>query len=262
MTDELLSILEVLVAGLQGFAYVILPETLAEKLIAATYPFYLGILAAGIQAWAYVLYIKDDKIDPNPTTWFMFAYGTGLLAIMEWDSQASPEELFLPTVCAFFSIYVSLRCWRKARKANPTRLWPEGWWPDDFLERWSFISDIVITVGYVAAWGLAESSLLSPEQKYWAVLTFLFLSNISTFIQFYPLLHETYLHPERENWKPWTVWAGAYGTLALVTYLKHGAVWHHLMFYPLSSCILHILMGWLARPRRQRQAVTQVYVKQ
>ena len=241
----------VLISGLLMTAYAVLPEPLVSELRAVPVVVYLGILAAAIQAFAYVLYIKDNNIDPNPTTWFMFAYGTGLLAIMEWDTNASMEELLLPTICAFFSIYVSLRCWIRARKADPSRLWPKGWWPDDFWEKVSFVLDIIITAIYVAAWILGDSSILTKEERYWAVLISLFLSNISTFIQFYPMLHETSLHPERENWKPWFVWALAYGTLAVVTYLKHGEIIHHLMFYPLSSCILHLLMAWLARPARQ-----------
>jgi hypothetical protein len=251
LTTEQTSTLGVLVSGLLITAYAVLPDSLVNLLGAVPLVVYLGILAAAIQVIAYVLYIRDDQIDPNPTTWFMFAYGTGLLALMEWDTNASMEELMLPTICALCSIYVSLRCWVRARKADPTRLWPKGWWPDDYWERVSFILDIIITVTYGAAYVLAESSILTKEQQYWAILISLFLSNISTFIQFYPLIHETYLHPERENWKPWFIWALAYGTLAVVTYMKQGAIWHHLMFYPLSSCFLHLLMAYMAHPCRK-----------
>ena len=184
----------------------------------------LGVLAAGLQVYAYILYIGDKSIDPNPTTWFMFAYGTSMTVILEQDSDATWPELMLPIVCSFFCIYVTYRCWKKARKINPAHWWPRDWWPEDFGERWSFVSDIVITVGYVVAFALTKGSILTEEEKYWAVLAFLFLSNISTFFQFYPMLHETHLHPERENSKPWLVWAAAYGTLALVTYLTHGEV--------------------------------------
>lgn len=255
MTNELSCLLEVLVAGLQNTAFLILPENVAKVLTAMTFPFYLGMLAAAIQAWAYVLYIRDDNIDPNPTTWFMFAYGTGLLAIMAWQTSATIAELILPTICSIFSIYISARCWWRAVKADPTRLWPRGWWPDDFWEKVSFVLDIIITLIYVTASVLGESSILTKEQRYWAVLVSLFLSNVSTFIQFYPILRETYLHPDRENSKPWAVWAGAYGTLAMVTYMQHGEIWHHLMFYPLSSCFLHLLMAWFARPKRQKEVL-------
>ena len=67
----------------------------------------LGIISGFLQLLGYILYIRNPDIDPNPVTWFMFAYGTGILAILEWDASATWPELFLPITCAVFSIYVS-----------------------------------------------------------------------------------------------------------------------------------------------------------
>ena len=211
----------------------------------------LGILAGLLQVLGYVFYIRDEEIDPNPVTWFMFAYGTGILALLEWDSEATLPELILPVTCAILSIYISYRCWKTARKRDPSKWWPEDWWPEDKVEQWSFISDILITIGYIGAWGLAAYALLTPEHREYAVLAFLFLSNLSTFPSFYPLLRQAYHRPETENWLPWAVWTSAYACLAVVTYNTQGELWHALMFYPLSNVFLHGLVALIAwyRPK-------------
>lgn len=216
----------------------------------------LAILSGLLQIWGYIIYIKDENIDPNPVTWFMFAYGTAILAVLEWDMSATWPELVLPVVCAVFSIYVSYKCWRKARAINPKKWWPEDWWPDDVWERYSFISDIFITVAYIIAWALASFALLASDYKELAVLAFLLLSNLSTIPAFYPLLHETHLHPHKENWLPWFVWTLAYVALALVTLLTHGTFWHILMLYPASNIVMHALVAWFARPTRQKDRLT------
>jgi hypothetical protein len=206
----------------------------------------LGIIAGILQLVGYYLYMTDEHIDPNPVTWFMFAYGTLVLAILEWDIEATFAELILPTVCGLLAIVVSFKCWKTARIQNPNRWWPEDWWPEDFWDRFSFAGDILITVGYIGAWALATFALLSTEGREWAVITFLFLSNLSTFPAFYPILHSTYDNPEREHWLPWAIWAIAYAILGLVTYLAHGEFWHALMFYPLSNAFLHGLVALVA----------------
>lgn len=211
----------------------------------------LGVLAGVLQLIGYLIYLSDDSIEPEPVTWFMFAYGTAILAVLEWDANATVPELILPTVCGTLAIVVSYKCWRKSRQLDPSRWWPRDWWPDDFWDRSSFISDILITIGYIIAWAFATFAVLTSTQYEWTVFAFLFLSNLSTFPQFYPMLHSTYLNPEKENWVPWIVWACAYAILGWVTWETHGAFWHALMFYPASNAILHAAVGILAaRPQR------------
>lgn len=217
----------------------------------------LGVLAGLFQILGYVLYIKDENIEPNPVTWFMFAYGTGILALLEWDSNATWPELFLPIACAVLAIYVSYKCWKKARSIDPSRWWPEDWWPEDKWERWSFISDIAITIGYIFAWALATWAILSSNNREIAVLAFLFLSNISTIPSFYPLLKDTYLTPKKESWRPWAVWSTAYFILGIVTYYSHATLSYSLMLYPVINVFLHGLVAWLARPSRQRAVLVR-----
>jgi len=220
----------------------------------------LGILAGVLQLIGYVAYLTNGDIDPEPVTWFMFAYGTGILVVLEWDANATLAELILPTVCAVLAIVVSYRCWRTARALDPHHWWPRDWWPDDTWDRVSFVSDILITIGYIGAWGLATFAVLTATQMAWAVFAFLFLSNLSTFPQFYPILHSTYQHPEREHWFPWTIWAVAYGILGWVTWETHGAFWHALMFYPASNAVLHAAVGALAiRPQRSHAGTSVLH---
>lgn len=206
----------------------------------------IGIIAGVLQLIGYTLYLSDKNIDPNPVTWFMFAYGTAILTVLEWDSAATLPELILPMTCSVLGIVVSARCWWRARQKDPSRWWPEDWWPEDFWERWSFISDIAITVAYVGIWVFATYALITFEDKAIAVWLFLFLSNLSTFPGFYPILHTTWKNPEREYWLPWAVWTIAYGLLGFLTYHTHGAFWHILMFYPLSNALMHGLVSLLA----------------
>ncbi len=208
-----------------------------------------GIIAGLLQVVGYWIYIADDKIDPNPVTWFMFAYGTGLLTILEWDKDASVPELILPAVCSVLSIYVSFRCWKKARAMNPKAWWPRDWWPEDTWERWSFISDIIITIGYVVAWVLATYAIISTDHKAIAVFVFLLLSNLSTIPSFYPILRTTYLYPEREVASPWIIWTLAYVILTFITYETQGTFWHILMLYPVINVVLHGVLAVLAGRR-------------
>lgn len=216
----------------------------------------LGIFAGFLQLFGYILYLRDQNIDPNPTTWFMFAYGTLVLAILEWDANATAPELILPTVCGLLSIVVAGKCWLQARKINPSRWWPHDWWPEDKWDKFSFVSDILITAGYIAAWGLATYALLSEAGRAWAVLVFLFLSNLSTFPSFYPILRSTFTNPERESWLPWIVWAISYTVLGYVTFSVHGAFWHPLMFYPVSNALLHALVAVVASRKILFRALT------
>ena len=205
-----------------------------------------GIAAGVLQLLGYVFYLYNEDIDPEPVTWFMFAYGTLILTVLEWDANATIPELILPTVCGLLAVVVSYKCWRKARAIDPSRWWPADWWPENRWDQFSFVGDIVITIAYIGVWMLAASTLLTTENQLWAILVFLFLSNLSTFPAFVPIINSTWRSPEREHWLPWFVWAAAYAVLGWVTYATHHAFWHALMFYPLSNAVLHAAVGVLA----------------
>ncbi len=219
-----------------------------------------GIIAGLLQFVGYVMYIKDEHIDPNPVTWFMFAYGTILLTVLEWDSDATLAELILPSVCSAMSIYVSYRCWKKARIKNPQQWWPRDWWPEDRRDKISFQIDIILTCGYVLAWTLLMADLLAEEQKAWAVLVFLVGSNLTTISSFVPLLRGTFNDPSIERSMPWVVWTLAYVLLIPITFFAQGTFWHELMIYPVLSAVFHGLVAWYARPQRRSTYVLR-YLK-
>mgnify|MGYP003381909517 CR=1 FL=1 len=202
-----------------------------------------------MQLVGYVLYIADDQIDPNPVTWFMFAYGTTILTVLEWDSSATLPEFFLLIVCSVCGIYISVRCWFRARKKDPLLWWPKDWWPEDKLDQVSFISDILITVGYIAAWVCMSVGVLSGIGRDWWVLAFLILSSVSTFPAYFPILQGTYRFPERENWRPWFVWSFAYFLMGIAIHAKNPTLWQPLMIYPASNVLMSGLVGWFARPK-------------
>lgn len=213
---------------------------------------WLGIIAAILQVVGYLYYmkfIKSGRIDPNPVTWFMLAYGTALLTVLELDATGSWAILALPAACAVCTLWVAAWCWKRARKIDDTRWWPKDWWPDNKSDQLSFISDAVITVGYFGCWYLAFSGILTEDWKLIFVLGFLWLANISTVPAIMPLLRETREHPEKEYSTPWVVWTWAYVFLTAATLLEEHesvSVFLALMAYPVINVALHALVAWWA----------------
>lgn len=208
----------------------------------------LGIIAGFLQALGYLLYITKslkDEVEPNPTTWLMFAYGTTLLTVLECNSSARWEILLLPITCAVMGVVVAIICAYRG-----TLKYPEA--PAD---RISFGLDIFLTFLYVLAWYLRKSGMLSEHETQIAIMVFLVASNIGAFTAFTPILRETYHDPAHEHFAPWVVWTLAYVSLGFGTYLEHG-VWSDLMLYPVINAPLHAAVAWLSRPcRKARRAV-------
>ena len=191
----------------------------------------LGIFAALLQVAGYAFYgskILRHDIRPNATSWLMFAYGTTLLFIVEWDRDASFALLALPAACALSSVFVAFYALRKAR----------GWWPVHTLERFSFVLDILLTLVYLGTWILLAKGLIADRDKDLTEILILICVNITTFTAFYPLLRQVYNHPYTEHAVPWTIWSLAYTLLAVVTFVENG--WAtELMLYPLSNICMH-----------------------
>ena len=216
---------------------------------------YLGLLAGLLQLVGYLLYVRDEEIEPNPVTWLMFAYGTMLLTVLEWDRQASAAELALPVVCSSMALFVAARCWRRARRADPSRWWPREWWPDDWRDRASFQADLALTALYLAAAALTYSRWIGEGARETAVIVFLVGANLTTLTAFFPLLRGVVEDPSHERSTPWAVWAAAYALLGVTTYAVQGEIWSELMLYPALNTVLHGSVAVLSRQsRRERQA--------
>lgn len=199
----------------------------------------LGFLAGALQALGYVLYIRQvlrHEIEPNPATWLMFAYGTGLLGVLEFSRGAGPGLLILPATCAAFSVVVAAICWKRG-----TLRWPKEW-----QDQFAFGTDIALTLCYVGAWALAGSGILDESERGSANLAFLICSNLTTITSFSPLLRGA---RHKESPVPWMVWAYAYTILAVVTFSEYG-LWTELMIYPVLNAALHARVAWLAQNRQ------------
>jgi signal transduction histidine kinase len=214
---------------------------------------YFGLLAGFLQLVGYLLYVRDEEIEPNPVTWLMFAYGTMLLTLLEWDRQASGAELALPLVCSSMAIYVAGRCWWRAYRKDPSRYWPREWWPEDWRDRASFQADLALTALYLAAAMLTYSKWISEEAREITVVVFLVGANLTTLTAFFPLIRSVVENPSHERTTPWAVWATAYTLLGVTTYATRGEIWSELMLYPMLNAVLHGIVAVLSRRSRREQ---------
>ena len=204
----------------------------------------LGIIAGLLQALGYFFYIYltlKRGLRPNATTWFMFAYGTLLLTVLEFDRDAGWALLILPITCTVLGVLVAGICWYLGTLK----------WPDDWGDRTAFVMDVFLTFCYLSSWVLQERGALTQTQTRFAVAAFLVASNLTALTSFGPLLREAWREPEHERYEPWLVWSLAYTTLGIGTYLTVG-LWSELMLYPLLNAPLHGAVAWLARPCRRR----------
>lgn len=212
---------------------------------------YLGLLAGFLQLVGYLLYVRDDDIEPNPVTWLMFAYGTMLLTLLEWDRDATLVLLLLPCICSSMAVYVAARCWWRARRKDPSRYWPREWWPDDWRDRFAFQVDLVLTALYFSAAMLLYTDRISEEAKELAVVAFLVGANLTTFSAFFPLIRGVVEDPSHERTAPWAIWTTAYTLLGIATLAESGEIWSELMLYPVLNALLHGTVAVLSRKTRR-----------
>jgi len=211
----------------------------------------LGSIAAALQLVGYLAYVRNSEIEPNPLTWLMFAYGTILLTILEWDSDATRAELMLPCVCSGMALYVAGHCWVRARRADPTVWWPRAWWPDDWRDRSAFQVDLLLTALYLVAAMLLYSDRIGEGTKDVLVGLFLIAANLTTFSAFFPLIRNVVENPDLERTGPWATWACAYTLLGVTTFAVQGGAWNELMLYPLLNAVLHGTVAFLSRKSRR-----------
>lgn len=198
----------------------------------------LAVMSGLLQVLGYFVYIRKSlrhEVEPNAATWFMFAYGTAALTLLEWDQDASWQLLVLPVTCALLSIVVAVICFR-----HGTLHFPKDW-----VSRGAFLADVLLTVGYVCARVGASLDYITDDVRNALVLVFIVLSNSSTFVSFVPLLKGAWDEPEHEHVQPWLIWASAYTTLGVLTYLEQQE-FTVLLLYPVSCALLHALAGLFA----------------
>ncbi len=209
----------------------------------------LAFVSGALMLLGYVLYIGGSlkrDIDPNPTTWLMFAYGTLLLTVLEAKSGAGWALLVVPATCAALSAVVALILRRRGKLRFPT----------EWRERIMLIVDVGLTIGYVWVWTIGRTEL-DETMRNLLTVRFLIISNASTLVEFVPLLASTRAEPYHERALPWMVWATSYAVLGVATYLEDG-LFTWLMLYPAMNFALHFLVGALALPQRRRRELDKL----
>lgn len=200
-----------------------------------------AIIAGLLQALGYYIYVQKSlrkEVEPNPTTWFMFAYGTVILTVLEFDLNADWTLLLLPVVCAVSAMFVALLCLKRG-----TLRWPLHW-----MDRSAFLIDLFLTLAYVGVWYAASQDMVSEGERTLLVIVFLVLTNLSTIVEFTPLMKGTLEDPRSEHPLPWFVWTGAYATLGYVTFYESGWT-SEFMLYPAINTVLHGFVCILATRR-------------
>lgn len=200
-----------------------------------------GILSGVLQVAGYLYYAnkaRQRQIEPNPTSWIMWGYGTTLIFLLEADSGASGAMLILPAACALSSIAVGFICWRHGTLRWPTETWAKA----------SLYTDFALTALYVGSWTLLGTSLLTDIQKENADITILVIASLSTLVTFIPMLVDTWREPRNEQPWPWVIWTAAYAALAIATVSSPGWT-SYLLLYPVQCLVLHATVAGLSRGR-------------
>ncbi len=198
-----------------------------------------GIISGVLQVGGYLYYAKKaqtGEIEPNPTSWIMWGYGTTLIFALELDSGASAAMLILPAACALSSIAVGFICWQRGKLRLPRERW----------EKTALGTDLALTAAYVASWILLGTALLTDAQKHGTDIAILIIGNLSVFVTFIPMLINTWREPRLEDPLPWTIWTAAYFSLAAATVSSNDWTWY-LIMYPIECLILHAAVALLSK---------------
>lgn len=187
----------------------------------------LGLIAAAIHLLSHAVYIRQvlaNQIQPNATSFLMFAYGSALMTLLEWRVGASWPVLALPVSCAVLDFGICLLCLRKPATRGCDR-----------FEKSAFAIDVVLTVAYVS---LATAG--SPCEG--CEVPFLLATNLSSIVGFVPVLRSTWKTPEREQPGPWLIAATAYALLGLEIVQSGAPLTPVLLVYPLLNMVLHLVL--------------------
>ncbi len=197
---------------------------------------------------AFIFYSERMKYKPNSISWFMFAYGTTITAVLEKEVGAPFPLLMLPTVCAIFSVWIAYRCLTNGALELPKH-------PLDWL---ALATDATITVCYFLVSHMMEKGIISPELREHVVLGLLVAATSGSILPFVPQIRGMLDGSVTEHWLPWILWSLAYTFLAITT-LSIRDLNGSLILYPLINLVLHVLVFLLAvsLPRKPQSNTVQ-----
>lgn len=197
----------------------------------------LSALSGILHATGYALYLRSllrSEITPNALSWLMFAYGTGMVAVLEAACGARLTELLLPTVCAIASIVVASRLWRGSIKLRVIPM----------ADRVAFAIDVILSISYVGLFFAERTNLVTGKAASSGSTVLLVCALATNVTAFLPIIRSTYEEPSSERPEAWFVWSGAYLALLVLTALEGGSV--TLLLYPALNVLIHLLVASLS----------------
>lgn len=189
----------------------------------------------------YITFIINDFVEPNSTSWSLWALGGAVEAWSYWKlvtstisgkRRSSELALALPAIaCAIFAVVLA---------AVAVSLGKFGW-PTPF-EWFIAILDMSVVFTYVIV-----EAITKEESKAAKAASALMVADIV--LSFVPIWFSTWQNPSGENVIPWTIWACSYGIIAFVALLqldksRKERAW--LFLYPSISAFTHGFVAYLA----------------
>ena len=200
----------------------------------------LAVVSGVVQLLGYISYLQKtyrQEIEPDSTSWLMFAFETLVLLWLEKDFDAG-ELLFQPLVCTILGIWVAERIWREGNLKI---------WPKERLDQIVLVVNVILIVVYAFSKNASEVGRISQENLNALLVISLTVSNLSGVVSFIPIIRHTKQNPRKEHPTPWLIWGVSYLLLGIATYLKQG--WFsYLMLYPAFNAVLHLAVGYLSLP--------------
>ncbi len=197
----------------------------------------------------YIRYLRKEETDPNPTTWFMVAYGSMVMFALEGFAIDASDNFSVKTVMKYAVVLQPVLCFYFNLQIM-RMMWRQGRWraPNSMLEWIALILDLMISVILLlkkgldvlvekfGLYGLIDLQFIPSTQM---VFVLLVLSNLSMVLCFLPLLDSVRKDRTSERVTPWIIWLFSYFALIWLTAIEHG--WHNeLMIYPVLSAVLHL----------------------
>lgn len=190
------------------------------------------VLVLIFEVFGYLLYIHKsliNEVHPNPVAWIMFAYGALVMALLDWDRDASLLVLSQPVICALFNLVIVLIIWHKGKLELPS----------DRADKIALTSDFLITAVYIYLKIGLLNNFLNSQEVDMSVLVLLILSNVSLLICYIPLIRNVHQNPGHENYLPWLFWLCSYVVLLAGTFYQYGTL-NEFFMYPVISILIHI----------------------
>lgn len=178
----------------------------------------LSVASGIVQIFGYWIYNRDTfsgKIQPNATSWFMWAVGS---ALATWSYMALSEDWvkdILPITCSIVCMLTFVFALLRGKYKPPDMY-------DVFV--------CSLDMGIIIFWLLTESDEYTN-----------LLFQIDVMLSFVPIVKNTWKNPDHEQAKPWLIWSTSYAMMTVVVMCRYEKWWD--LMYPLNYLALHVLIA-------------------